>query len=97
MMSGLLSGKTVEVTGSSSRMDRATAVLARQAGARVIGVDRTEARDHLDDFIAADLSTIDAADRLIDALPPDIDGLGDRPSLKPGDRHSPRPLRKERP
>ena len=95
MMTGLLSGKTVVLTDSSSGMGRAPAVLARQAGARVIGVDRSEARDHLDDFTDADLSTIDAADRLIDALPPDIEG--DRPSLKPGDRHSPRPLRKERP
>jgi len=83
MASGLLSGKTVVVTGSSSGMGRATAVLARAQGAHVIGVDRTEDAGHVDRFIAADLSTCAAADRMADALPEGIDGLANIAGLPP--------------
>lgn len=82
-MTGLLSGKTFVVTGSSSGIGRATAVLAREAGARVIGVDRTEAAEHVDDFIRADLSTTEGADRLLAALPSGIDGLANIAGLPP--------------
>lgn len=83
MADGLLSGKTIVVTGSSSGMGRATAELARENGARVIGVDRTEAADHVDTFVHADLSTTAAADRLAAALPAGIDGLANIAGLPP--------------
>lgn len=79
----MLKGKRVVVTGASSGMGRAVAELARAGGAEVIGVDLTEAADHVDRFVRADLSSYAGADALVQALPDGIDALANIAGLPP--------------
>ena len=78
-----LAGKTILVTGASSGIGRATALLCSQMGARVIITGRNEARlqETLDSLsgegnmlIAADLTNEGSRTRLVEDTPP-LDGV----------------------
>jgi len=78
-----LSGKTILVTGASSGIGRATAVICSQMGATLVITGRNEARLH-ETFtslageghqqICADLTDPDSLDKLVEGLPK-LDGL----------------------
>jgi NAD(P)-dependent dehydrogenase (short-subunit alcohol dehydrogenase family) len=70
-----LQGKTLVITGVSSGIGAETARLARQQGARVIGVDRNEPMFTLDGFVKADLSEQAAIDAAVKQLPERFDAL----------------------
>jgi NAD(P)-dependent dehydrogenase (short-subunit alcohol dehydrogenase family) len=70
-----LQGKTLVITGACSGIGAETARLARQQGARVIGVDRNDPMLTLDGFVKADLSEQAAIDDAIKQLPERIDAL----------------------
>lgn len=70
-----LAGKTIAVTGSASGIGAETAARMRALGARVIGLDRTERHDNVDDFIAIDLIDSAAIEAAAAALPAALDGL----------------------
>lgn len=67
--------KTVVITGCSSGIGAETARLMRQAGARVIGVDRTPPALTVDTFVQGDLSEQVAVDEIVKQLPARIDHL----------------------
>lgn len=78
-----LNGKTVLVTGASSGIGKAVAVLCSQMGAQVIATGRNEERLHqtIDELageghlmFAADLTDGTSRDSLINAIPP-VDGV----------------------
>ncbi len=71
----MLIGKTMVVTGAASGIGKRTAELAHSMGANVISVDRNTPDTPVGDFIAADLSTPQGVQELIDALPDGIDAL----------------------
>ena len=70
-----LQGKTIVVTGCCSGIGADFAKLARQAGARVIGVDRSDPTLTLDGFVKADLGDAEAIDDAVKLLPARIDAL----------------------
>jgi NAD(P)-dependent dehydrogenase (short-subunit alcohol dehydrogenase family) len=70
-----LQGKTIVVTGCCSGIGADFAKLARQGGARVIGIDRNEPTLTLDGFVKADLGDAKAIDEAVKHLPERIDAL----------------------
>ncbi len=70
-----LQTKTIVVTGCCSGIGADFAKLARQAGARVIGIDRSDPTLTLDGFIKADLGDAQAIDDAVKLLPARIDAL----------------------
>lgn len=70
-----LQNKTIVVTGCCSGIGADFAKLARQAGARVIGIDRSDPTLTLDGFIKADLGDAQAIDDAVKLLPARIDAL----------------------
>lgn len=70
-----LQDKTIVITGVSSGIGAETARTVRAHGARVIGVDINEPMLTVDDFILADLSKEKEVDKLVAALPQEIDAL----------------------
>ncbi len=70
-----LQGKTLVVTGCCSGIGADFAKLARQGGARVIGIDRNEPTLTLDGFVKADLGDAKAIDEAVKQLPERIDAL----------------------
>jgi NAD(P)-dependent dehydrogenase (short-subunit alcohol dehydrogenase family) len=79
----LLKGKTIVVTGSASGIGLETARTCTAMGAKVIGVDLTEIRDHVVEYFHADLSDEASIDALIAALPQGIDGLVNSAGVPP--------------
>lgn len=83
----ILKNKTIVVTGSSSGIGLATAVLVKRLGGRVLGVDvhtpQGEAAEAMDEFYKADLSQRAMVDALVFALPLGIDGLANIAGLPP--------------
>ncbi|MEM7536007.1 MAG: coniferyl-alcohol dehydrogenase [Chloroflexota bacterium] len=80
-------GKTIVVTGTSRGLGAETAQMLQAQGARVIGLDRNETTEHVDQYIPLDLvdsASIEAAVAQIDER---IDGLcniaGVAPTLPP--------------
>lgn len=71
----LLRGRVVVVTGSASGIGRETARVCAAMGASVIGIDRAEGFDHVDEFYRADLSDPAAIAAVAALLPPVIHGL----------------------
>lgn len=78
-----LEGKTILVTGASSGIGKATAVLCSQMGARVVITGRNEERlqDTLDNLsgegniqVAADLTDDESRTRLVESIPT-LDGI----------------------
>ena len=51
-----LENKRIAVTGSASGIGDATATLLKERGATVIGFDRTEKTDNVDEFHAVELT-----------------------------------------
>ena len=70
-----LQGKTIVITGTSSGIGAETARLARFQGARVIGMDRNDASITLDDFIKADLGTVEGVNAAVAQLPARVDAF----------------------
>jgi NAD(P)-dependent dehydrogenase (short-subunit alcohol dehydrogenase family) len=70
-----LQGKTIVVTGCCSGIGADFTKLARQAGARVIGIDRSDPTLTLDGFVKADLGDARAIDEALKFLPDRIDAL----------------------
>ena len=79
----MLNNKTLVITGVASGIGEETARVARQQGARVIGVDINPPKVEVDQFIAADLSSQDSIDALLARLPEGIDGLANIAGLPP--------------
>ncbi|NOX84329.1 MAG: SDR family oxidoreductase [Alphaproteobacteria bacterium] len=79
---GLVSGKTIVVTGCSSGIGATTANALREQGAKVIGVDLKPC-SAVDDFFEADLSDPRAITKLVLALPQGLDGLCNIAGLPP--------------
>lgn len=65
-----LNNKTIVVTGCCSGIGADFAKLARQQGARVIGVDRNAPTLTLDGFVQVDLGDPAAIDAAVAQLPP---------------------------
>jgi len=70
-----LHGQTFVVTGAASGIGAATAALLRDAGAEVIGVDRTTADGFPGAFVQADLSTPGGVAAAAGQIPEGITGL----------------------
>jgi len=70
-----LQNKTIVVTGCCSGIGADFTKLARQAGARVIGIDRNDPTLTLDGFVKADLGDAKAIDEAVKFLPDRIDAL----------------------
>ncbi|MEG3126157.1 coniferyl-alcohol dehydrogenase [Sphingomonas sp. GB1N7] len=70
-----LRGKRLIVTGVASGIGRATAALLRQSGATVIGLDRNDAADAVDEFHRIDLIDRASIRAAIDTLDGRYDGL----------------------
>jgi NAD(P)-dependent dehydrogenase (short-subunit alcohol dehydrogenase family) len=84
-----LQNKTLVVTGCCSGIGADFAKLARLAGARVIGIDRSDPTLTLDGFIKADLGDPKAIDDAVAQLPARIDALANIagvPGTAPVDR-----------
>jgi len=88
----MLQGKTLLVTGVSSGIGAETARLAREQGARVLGVDLNPPTVAVDRFIQADLSSRASIDALVAQLPDGLDGLANIAGLPPT-RPAPQVLR----
>ena len=70
-----LQGKTIVVTGCCSGIGADFAKLARNGGARVIGIDRNDPTLTLDGFVKADLGDVASIDAAVKQLPERIDAL----------------------
>ncbi|MBN8489777.1 MAG: coniferyl-alcohol dehydrogenase [Burkholderiales bacterium] len=70
-----LQGKTIVVTGCCSGIGADVAKLARQGGARVIGMDRNDPTLTLDGFVKVDLGDTAAIDAAVAQLPAQVDAL----------------------
>jgi NAD(P)-dependent dehydrogenase (short-subunit alcohol dehydrogenase family) len=70
-----LQNKTIVVTGCCSGIGADFAKLARQAGARVIGMDRNDPTLSLDGFVKVDLCDTASIDAAVAQLPGRIDAL----------------------
>jgi NAD(P)-dependent dehydrogenase (short-subunit alcohol dehydrogenase family) len=71
-----LQDKTILVTGAASGIGRATARLAREAGARVIGLDKDPPdSQHVDQYIKIDMADEDAIDAALAQIEDGADAL----------------------
>ena len=70
-----LNNKTIVVTGCCSGIGADFAKLARQQGARVIGVDRNAPTLTLDGFVQVDLGEPAAINDAVEQLPAKVDAL----------------------
>jgi NAD(P)-dependent dehydrogenase (short-subunit alcohol dehydrogenase family) len=82
MMSMLLSGKTIVVTGAASGIGAQTVRELQQAGAVVIGVDRNPV-PKADRYVAADLSQPTSISKALHEIGSGIDGLCNIAGLPP--------------
>jgi NAD(P)-dependent dehydrogenase (short-subunit alcohol dehydrogenase family) len=74
--------KTYIVTGAASGIGAETARILKKAGATVIGVDRNEAAQ-VDAFYQADLGDPASIEKLIEALPREVNGLANIAGVPP--------------
>ena len=79
----MLQGKTLIVTGCASGIGLETARLIKRLGGRVIGVDRTMTKEHVDELYRADLSDPDMIEALVQALPAGAHGIANIAGLPP--------------
>lgn len=70
-----LANKRIVVTGSASGIGEATAALLKEKGATVIGLDRTERSDNVDEFHQIELTDFSSIDTAIEKLSGPINGL----------------------
>ncbi len=78
-----LAGKKIVVTGVASGIGAEAARALKELGASVIGVDRNETNENIDEFVQADLSTASAIDDLVQELPEGVNGLCNIAGLPP--------------
>jgi NAD(P)-dependent dehydrogenase (short-subunit alcohol dehydrogenase family) len=70
-----LENKRIAVTGSASGIGEATAALLREKGASVIGFDRMERADNVDEFHPVELTDFSSIDAAIGAVSGPVHGL----------------------
>ena len=70
-----LQDKKIVVTGAASGIGAETAKELKAMGATVIGMDRNEVTENVDQFIVVDLSSPESINDAVAALPDGIDGL----------------------
>lgn len=70
-----LTNKRIVVTGSASGIGEGTAALLKERGATVIGFDRTEQTENVDEFHQIELTDLSSIDAAVDALSGPIHGL----------------------
>jgi NAD(P)-dependent dehydrogenase (short-subunit alcohol dehydrogenase family) len=70
-----LEGKNIIVTGAASGIGAETARQLKRLGAKVIGMDRNEVSEDVDQFVAVDLSDPLSIGDAVAALPEGIDAL----------------------
>ncbi len=79
----MLDGKQIIVTGCSSGIGAETARLIKELGGSVIGIDRNEASENVDQFFQADLSNKASIDKLVSELPKGANGLANIAGVPP--------------
>jgi len=78
-----LENKKIVVTGAASGIGAETAKVLKAAGAKVIGVDRNEPQENVDQYIKADLADPMAIKETVEAIPAGIDALCNIAGLPP--------------
>ena len=78
-----MSSKTVVVTGAASGIGAETAKQLKAAGSTVIGLDRNEPGDYVDQYHAVDLSDPNSIADVVEQLPSGIDALCNIAGLPP--------------
>lgn len=78
-----LTGKTIVVTGAASGIGAATASTLKSMGASVIGLDRNEPSQPVDQYIAIDLMDSASIDSAAQKVPASIDALCNIAGLPP--------------
>jgi NAD(P)-dependent dehydrogenase (short-subunit alcohol dehydrogenase family) len=78
-----LQGKKIIVTGAASGIGAETAKALKAQGAWVIGMDRNEATENIDQYISVDLSNPESITAAIAGLPQGIDGLVNSAGVPP--------------
>jgi NAD(P)-dependent dehydrogenase (short-subunit alcohol dehydrogenase family) len=85
--------KRIAVTGSASGIGDATATLLREKGATVIGFDRTERADNVDEFHRVELTDFSSMDAAITAVSGPVHGLCNIAGIPPHEGNAPLVLR----
>ncbi len=78
-----LANKKILVTGAASGIGAETAKTIKSLGATVIGLDRNETMENVDQYIATDLSDPDSIAAAVEAVPIGIDALCNIAGLPP--------------
>ncbi len=78
-----LENKRIAVTGSASGIGEATVALLRKKGATVIGFDRTERTDNVDEFHRVELTDFSSIDAAVAAVSGPVHGLCNIAGLPP--------------
>ncbi|MBW1999766.1 MAG: coniferyl-alcohol dehydrogenase [Deltaproteobacteria bacterium] len=84
-----LSNKRVVVTGSASGIGEATVALLREKGATVIGLDRKERTDNVDEFHRVELTDFSSIDNAINEVSGPIHGLCNIAGIPPRPNNAP--------
>lgn len=79
----LMENKRVVVTGAASGIGAETAKTLKAQGATIIAVDINEPKEHVDQYIKADLSDPVAIESAVQAIPSGIDALCNIAGLPP--------------
>ena len=78
-----LENKKIVVKGAASGIGAETAKVLKGQGATIVGVDRNEPKDNVDQFIQADLGDPDLIASAVEAVPSGIDALCNIAGLPP--------------
>ncbi|MGB9437940.1 MAG: SDR family NAD(P)-dependent oxidoreductase, partial [Desulfobacterales bacterium] len=78
-----LENKKIVVTGVASGIGAETAKVLKAKGATIVGVDRNEPKENVDQFIKADLGDPDLIASAVEAVPGGIDALCNIAGLPP--------------
>ena len=78
-----LESKKIVVTGAASGIGAETVKTLKAQGATVIGVDRNEPKENVDQYIKADLADPDSIAAAVETVPSGIDALCNIAGLPP--------------
>ena len=78
-----LTGKRIVVTGASSGIGAQSARILKERGASVVGLDRNEPSDHVDEYIHVDLTDVASIEAAVDKIAGSVDGLANIAGLPP--------------